>query len=313
MNAPLLETVNLKKYFKTSKGNLHAVDNINLQVAEGSTLGIVGESGCGKSTLRLTEPTEGQILFEGNDICKLSKKGLKDLRKSIQIIFQDPFSSLDPRKCVLDLIAEPLLVNKKEYSKSDVYAKAYDLMDTVGLAERLAYSYPHELDGGRRQRIGIARALSLEPKFIVCDEPVSALDVSIQAQILNLLMDLQEEMGLTYLFITHNLSAVKHISDEIAVLYLGQCVEKAPTAELFRSPQHPYTKALLSAVLKPNLNERGRLRNVIHGEVTSPIDPVPGCRFAARCPYRTEKCMTADVMLRDVGAGHQVACVLAEN
>ena len=318
MNAPLLETVNLKKYFKTSKGNLHAVDNINLQVAEGSTLGIVGESGCGKSTLgrtilRLTEPTEGQILFEGNDICKLSKKGLKDLRKSIQIIFQDPFSSLDPRKCVLDLIAEPLLVNKKEYSKSDVYAKAYDLMDTVGLAERLAYSYPHELDGGRRQRIGIARALSLEPKFIVCDEPVSALDVSIQAQILNLLMDLQEEMGLTYLFITHNLSAVKHISDEIAVLYLGQCVEKAPTAELFRSPQHPYTKALLSAVLKPNLNERGRLRNVIHGEVTSPIDPVPGCRFAARCPYRTEKCMTADVMLRDVAAGHQVACVLAEN
>ena len=318
MNAPLLETVNLKKYFKTSKGNLHAVDNIKLQVAEGSTLGIVGESGCGKSTLgrtilRLTEPTEGQILFEGNDICKLSKKGLKDLRKSIQIIFQDPFSSLDPRKCVLDLIAEPLLVNKKEYSKSDVYAKAYDLMDTVGLAERLAYSYPHELDGGRRQRIGIARALSLEPKFIVCDEPVSALDVSIQAQILNLLMDLQEEMGLTYLFITHNLSAVKHISDEIAVLYLGQCVEKAPTAELFRSPQHPYTKALLSAVLKPNLNERGRLRNVIHGEVTSPIDPVPGCRFAARCPYRTEKCMTADVMLRDVGAGHQVACVLAEN
>ena len=261
----------------------------------------------------MTEPTEGQILFEGNDICKLSKKGLKDLRKSIQIIFQDPFSSLDPRKCVLDLIAEPLLVNKKEYSKSDVYAKAYDLMDTVGLAERLAYSYPHELDGGRRQRIGIARALSLEPKFIVCDEPVSALDVSIQAQILNLLMDLQEEMGLTYLFITHNLSAVKHISDEIAVLYLGQCVEKAPTAELFRSPQHPYTKALLSAVLKPNLNERGRLRNVIHGEVTSPIDPVPGCRFAARCPYRTEKCMTADVMLRDVGAGHQVACVLAEN
>ncbi len=318
MNAPLLETVNLKKYFKTSKGNLHAVDNINLQVAEGSTLGIVGESGCGKSTLgrtilRLTEPTEGQILFEGNDICKLSKKGLKDLRKSIQIIFQDPFSSLDPRKCVLDLIAEPLLVNKKEYSKSDVYAKAYDLMDTVGLAERLAYSYPHELDGGRRQRIGIARALSLKPKFIVCDEPVSALDVSIQAQILNLLMDLQEEMGLTYLFITHNLSAVKHISDEIAVLYLGQCVEKAPTAELFRSPQHPYTKALLSAVLKPNLNERGRLRNVIHGEVTSPIDPAPGCRFAARCPHRTEKCMTADVMLRDVGAGHQVACVLAEN
>lgn len=318
MSSPLLETVHLKKYFKTSKGSLHAVDDINLQVTEGTTLGIVGESGCGKSTLgrtilRLTEPTEGEIFFQGKDICKLSKKGLKDLRKSIQIIFQDPFSSLDPRKCVLDLIAEPLLVNKKECSKSDIYTKAYDLMDTVGLAERLAYSYPHELDGGRRQRIGIARALSLEPKFIVCDEPVSALDVSIQAQILNLLMNLQEEMGLTYLFITHNLSAVKHISDEIAVLYLGQCVEKAPTAELFQNPQHPYTKALLSAVLKPNLNERGRLRDVIHGEVTSPIDPAPGCRFAARCPYRTERCMTADVTLRDIGGGHQVACVQTEN
>lgn len=318
MSTPLLETVQLKKYFKTSKGNLHAVDDINLQVTEGSTLGIVGESGCGKSTLgrtilRLTEPTEGQILFEGKDICKLSKRELKDLRKSMQIIFQDPFSSLDPRKCVLDLIAEPLLVNKKEYTKSDVYTKAYELMDTVGLAERLAYSYPHELDGGRRQRIGIARALSLEPKFIVCDEPVSALDVSIQAQILNLLMDLQEEMGLTYLFITHNLSAVKHISDEIAVLYLGQCVEKAPTAELFQNPRHPYTKALLSAVLKPNLSKRGQLRNVIHGEVTSPIDPEPGCRFAARCPHRTERCMKEDAILRDVGAGHQVACILAEN
>ena len=318
MSTPLLETVQLKKYFKTSKGNLHAVDDINLQVTEGSTLGIVGESGCGKSTLgrtilRLTEPTEGQILFEGKDICKLSKRELKDLRKSMQIIFQDPFSSLDPRKCVLDLIAEPLLVNKKEYTKSDVYTKAYELMDTVGLAERLAYSYPHELDGGRRQRIGIARALTLEPKFIVCDEPVSALDVSIQAQILNLLMDLQEEMGLTYLFITHNLSAVKHISDEIAVLYLGQCVEKAPTAELFQNPRHPYTKALLSAVLKLNLSKRGQLRNVIHGEVTSPIDPEPGCRFAARCPHRTERCMKEDAILRDVGAGHQVACILAEN
>lgn len=318
MSAPLLETVNLKKYFKTSKGSLHAVDDINLQITEGSTLGIVGESGCGKSTLgrtilRLIEPTEGQIFFDGKDICKLSKREMKDLRKNVQIIFQDPFSSLDPRKCVLDLIAEPLLVNKKEYSKSDVYTKAYELMDTVGLAERLAYSYPHELDGGRRQRIGIARALSLEPKFIVCDEPVSALDVSIQAQILNLLMDLQEEMGLTYLFITHNLSAVKHISDEIAVLYLGQCVEKAPTAELFRNPQHPYTKALLSAVLKPNLNERGRLRNVIHGEVTSPIDPAPGCRFAARCPYRSEKCVMENITLKDIGAGHQVACTLAQN
>ena len=252
MNAPLLETVNLKKYFKTSKGNLHAVDNINLQVAEGSTLGIVGESGCGKSTLgrtilRLTEPTEGQILFEGNDICKLSKKGLKDLRKSIQIIFQDPFSSLDPRKCVLDLIAEPLLVNKKEYSKSDVYAKAYDLMDTVGLAERLAYSYPHELDGGRRQRIGIARALSLEPKFIVCDEPVSALDVSIQAQILNLLKDLQKEFSTAYLFISHDIGVIHYMSDFIVVINRGRIVEQGEGSQLIRTPKDDYTKRLIAS------------------------------------------------------------------
>lgn len=313
MNAPLLETVNLKKYFKTSKGNLHAVDNINLQVAEGSTLGIVGESGCGKSTLgrtilRLTEPTEGQILFEGNDICKLSKKGLKDLRKSIQIIFQDPFSSLDPRKCVLDLIAEPLLVNKKEYSKSDVYAKAYDLMDTVGLAERLAYSYPHELDGGRRQRIGIARALSLEPKFIVCDEPVSALDVSIQAQILNLLMDLQDEKKLTYVFITHDLSVVKHISHEIMVMYLGQCVEYAKTEDLFKNPLHPYTKGLLDAVPIPSLKAKKLSTEVMRGELTSPVDPAPGCRFAARCPYATDACRGRDIPLKEVEPGHFVSC-----
>lgn len=313
MNAPLLETVNLKKYFKTSKGNLHAVDNINLQVAEGSTLGIVGESGCGKSTLgrtilRLTEPTEGQILFEGNDICKLSKKGLKDLRKSIQIIFQDPFSSLDPRKCVLDLIAEPLLVNKKEYSKSDVYAKAYDLMDTVGLAERLAYSYPHELDGGRRQRIGIARALSLEPKFIVCDEPVSALDVSIQAQILNLLMDLQDEKKLTYVFITHDLSVVKHISHEIMVMYLGQCVEYAKTENLFKNPLHPYTKGLLDAVPIPSLKAKKLSTEVMRGELTSPVDPAPGCRFAARCPYATDACRGRDIPLKEVEPGHFVSC-----
>lgn len=314
MSSPLLETVHLKKYFKTSKGQLHAVDDVNLKVDAGKTLGIVGESGCGKSTLgrtvlRLTDPTAGKILFEGKDICKASKKELKELRKSMQIIFQDPFSSLDPRKYVLDLIAEPMLVNWKGISKADIYTRAYELMGTVGLAERLAYSYPHELDGGRRQRIGIARALSLEPKFIVCDEPVSALDVSIQAQILNLLMDLQEERGLTYLFITHNLSAVKHISDEIAVMYLGQCVEKAPTEELFRNPQHPYTKALLSALLKPNLSGRGRLRTIIRGEVTSPIDPAPGCRFAARCPYRTEECTGKDIALRNIGNDHQVACV----
>ena len=229
MSTPLVETVGLKKYFKTGGGMLHAVDNINLQIQKGKTLGVVGESGCGKSTLgrtilRLLEASEGQILFEGQDIRTYSRRQMKRLRQEMQIIFQDPFSSLDPRMCVLDIIAEPILLSRTCSSKGQVYDRVYELMDTVGLAERLAYSYPHELDGGRRQRIGVARALALRPKFIVCDEPVSALDVSIQAQILNLLMDLQQDMGLTYMFITHDLSVVKHISwklkkSELAVAF----------------------------------------------------------------------------------------------
>lgn len=317
MSAPLVETIGLKKYFKTGGGMLHAVDNVNLQIQKGKTLGVVGESGCGKSTLgrtilRLLEASEGQILFEGEDIRTYSKRQMKRLRQEMQIIFQDPFSSLDPRMCVLDIIAEPMLIAKTCSSKNQAYDRVYELMDTVGLAERLAYSYPHELDGGRRQRIGVARALALNPKFIVCDEPVSALDVSIQAQILNLLMDLQQDMGLTYLFITHDLSVVKHISDEIAVMYLGQCVEKAAAKDLFRQPTHPYTQALLSAILKPNLKSRGKAKNIIRGEVTSPIDPAPGCRFAPRCPQCRAECTGREVPLRDIGGGHLVACTLAE-
>ena len=318
MSTPLVETVGLKKYFKTGGGMLHAVDNINLQIQKGKTLGVVGESGCGKSTLgrtilRLLEASEGQILFEGQDIRTYSRRQMKRLRQEMQIIFQDPFSSLDPRMCVLDIIAEPILLSRTCSSKGQVYDRVYELMDTVGLAERLAYSYPHDRDGGRRQRIGVARALALRPKFIVCDEPVSALDVSIQAQILNLLMDLQQDMGLTYMFITHDLSVVKHISDEIAVMYLGQCVEKAPTKSLFQQPTHPYTQALLSAILKPNLKNRGKARNIIRGEVTSPIDPMPGCRFAPRCPHCCEECTGHEIPLRDIGGGHLVACVLAES
>ena len=311
MSTPLVETVGLKKYFKTGGGMLHAVDNINLQIQKGKTLGVVGESGCGKSTLgrtilRLLEASEGQILFEGQDIRTYSRRQMKRLRQEMQIIFQDPFSSLDPRMCVLDIIAEPILLSRTCSSKGQVYDRVYELMDTVGLAERLAYSYPHELDGGRRQRIGVARALALRPKFIVCDEPVSALDVSIQAQILNLMMDLQDSMGIAYLFITHNLSVVKHISDDIGVMYLGQLVEKCPSDELFSNPCHPYTQALLSAIPIAKSNAR-RERIILRGEITSPIEPKPGCRFAARCNFAGPECH-GEVPLREVSKGHFVAC-----
>ncbi len=315
MSGSLLETIGLKKYFKTSKGLLHAVDDINLHIARGETVGVVGESGCGKSTLgrtvlRLIDPSAGKIIFDGQDIMQYDKKQMKPLRREMQIIFQDPYSSLDPRMCVSDIIAEPMTITPGFGSKRDIRDRTAQLMQTVGLAARLADAYPHELDGGRRQRIGIARALALNPKFIVCDEPVSALDVSIQAQILNLLMDLQDDLSLTYMFITHDLSVVKHISDEIVVMYLGQCVESAPTDELFSNPQHPYTKALLSAILKPNLKSRGRVNDVIHGEVTSPIEPAPGCRFAPRCPYASDKCMGQDIPLKNTADRHRTACVL---
>ncbi len=314
----LIETKGLKKYFKTPGGFLHAVDDVNLSIGRGTTLGVVGESGCGKSTLgrvilRLLEPTRGSIFFEGKNVADFRGKELKKFRREAQIIFQDPYASLNPRMSVFDLIAEPMIVNRLYQNKEELRERVMELMDTVGLAARLANSYPHELDGGRRQRIGVAHALAVNPKFIVCDEPVSALDVSIQAQILNLLMDLQEQRGLTYMFITHDLSVVRHISDEIAVMYLGQCVEKAEAEELFRNPRHPYTKALLEAIPVPSLKNRGKTREVLHGEVTNPIEPKPGCRFAPRCRYACDRCRAEDVKLRDLGNGHVAACVLCEN
>ena len=257
--AELLKVENLKKYFKTPMGMLHAVDGVSFTVEAGKTLGVVGESGCGKSTLGravigLNEPTDGTVIFDGEDTTHVSDKRRKELCRSMQIIFQDPFSSLNPRMCVADLIGEPLKLYKLCPTKTDRDKRIGELMDTVGLARRLAYSYPHELDGGRRQRIGVARALALEPKFIVCDEPVSALDVSIQAQILNLLKDLQEQHGLTYMFITHDMSVVKHISDDILVMYVGCVVEKAGGDELFEHQLHPYTKGLMSAIPIPNIH-----------------------------------------------------------
>lgn len=313
----LLEIKNLKKYFSTPRGELHAVDNVNLNIEKGKTIGVVGESGCGKSTLgktlmRLHTPTSGEVLYNGVDIASMPMKEFKQkYRTNIQMIFQDPYASLDPRMNVLQLIEEPIKVNHKDRSKADVTARAKEMMELVGLAKRLEGSYPHELDGGRRQRIGIARALSLNPEFIVCDEPVSALDVSIQAQILNLLQDLQAERGLTYMFITHDMSVVKHISDDIAVMYLGQLIEKCPANEIFKNTIHPYSQALLSAIPIPNVHVK-KERMILKGELTSPIDPKPCCRFAARCPYATEECMAKEPELREVKPNHFVACHYAE-
>ena len=313
----LLEIKNLKKYFSTPRGELHAVDNVNLNIEKGKTIGVVGESGCGKSTLgktlmRLHTPTSGEVLYNGVDIASMPMKEFKQkYRTNIQMIFQDPYASLDPRMNVLQLIEEPIKVNHKDMSKADVTARAKEMMELVGLAKRLEGSYPHELGGGRRQRIGIARALSLNPEFIVCDEPVSALDVSIQAQILNLLQDLQAERGLTYMFITHDMSVVKHISDDIAVMYLGQLIEKCPANEIFKNTIHPYSQALLSAIPIPNVHVK-KERMILKGELTSPIDPKPCCRFAARCPYATEECMAKEPELREVKPNHFVACHYAE-
>ena len=309
-----LEVKNLKKYFNTPKGLLHAVDNVNFRIYEGKTLGVVGESGCGKSTLgrvilHLLDSTDGQILFEGEDVTHVDKAKLRALREKMQIIFQDPYSSLNPRMSVSEIIMEPLQL-KGGMSHAEMYEKTKKLMDTVGLAARLENAYPHELDGGRRQRIGIARALALNPRFIVCDEPVSALDVSIQAQVLNLMLDLQEERNLTYLFITHDLSVVKYFSDDIMVMYLGQVVEKAPSNELFARPYHPYTKALLSAIPVPDVHAP-RNRILLKGEITSPINPQPGCRFAARCPYAIPEC-SKEQELREILPNHYVACHRAE-
>jgi oligopeptide/dipeptide ABC transporter ATP-binding protein len=318
MSTPLIETKHLKKYFATPKGPLHAVDDVNLTIEKGQTLGVVGESGCGKSTLgrtilRLLDATDGEVLYNGENILKYSKQQMIEMRKKMQIIFQDPYSSLNPRMTVSDIIAEPMKVCKTVNSKEELNKRVEELMDVVGLAKRFVNAYPHELDGGRRQRIGIARALSVNPEFIVCDEPVSALDVSIQAQILNLLMDLQEERGLTYMFVTHDLSVVKHISTDIAVMYLGQCVEKAPSDELFANPQHPYTKALLSAIPVPSLKSRTAEKQIIKGEVSNPINPKPGCRFAARCPHCCDKCISQPYELKERSANHFVACALLDD
>ncbi len=306
----LVEVKNLKKYFETPRGMLHAVDDVTFSIEEGKTMGVVGESGCGKSTLgrviiHLLESTGGSICFEGEDVTAVNSKKLRNLRENMQIIFQDPFSSLNPRMTVEQTITEPLTISGR-FSRKERQEEAERLMTMVGIDQRLRLSYPHELDGGRRQRVGIARALALNPKFIVCDEPVSALDVSIQAQILNLLQDLQDQYGLTYMFVTHDLSVVRHISDDICVMYLGQLVETSPSKELFRNPLHPYTQALLSAVPSTDIH-RKKERILLKGEITSPINPTPGCRFAARCKYASEKCHEPQ-RLEEVMPKHFVAC-----
>ena len=316
MAEKLLEVKHLKKYFDTPRGKLHAVDDVSFSIEKGKTLGVVGESGCGKSTtgrciLLLIEPTSGEVIFNGQDITKLHPRDMKALRKDMQIIFQDPYASLDPRKTISQIISEPIIINKILTNKQDVEDRVHELMDTVGLAQRLVNTYPHELDGGRRQRIGIARALAMNPKFIVCDEPVSALDVSIQAQILNLLQDLQEKMELTFMFITHDLSVVNHFSDDIAVMYLGQLVEKAPAEELFAHPLHPYTKALFSAIPIPDPDDQSE-RIIIKGEITSPINLPDACHFAPRCQYCKENCHHGNPALVEVRPNHFVACSCVE-
>lgn len=308
----LLEVKNLKKYFKTPRGMLHAVDGIDLTLERGKTLGLVGESGCGKTTigrtiLKLIEPTEGEIIFEGKNIEGYTKAQMRKMRQEMQIIFQDPFSSLNPRMTVSEAIRDAIIVNKVVKGRKAIEERVCTLMELVGLDERLYNAYPHELDGGRRQRVGIARALAVNPKFIVCDEPVSALDVSIQAQILNLLDDLQDKLGLTYIFITHDLSVVEYFADDIAVMYLGKMVEKAPAEKLFEHPMHPYTQALLSAVPIPEVNHK-QDRILLKGEISSPIDPPEGCRFAKRCNYACEDCMKSTPELREPAPDHFVAC-----
>ena len=307
---PVIEVKGLKKYFPTPRGLLHAVDDVTLSIEKGKTLGVVGESGCGKSTLgrtiiHLQPPTGGQVLLNGKDITNVKGKELKEAREKMQIIFQDPYSSLDPRKTVDATIREPLVVSKR-YKKNQIDEATAELMDFVGIDARLRMAYPHELDGGRRQRVGIARALALNPEFVVCDEPVSALDVSIQAQVLNLLKKLQQQKGLTYMFVTHDMSVVRHISDDICVMYLGQVVEKCPSKELFKNPLHPYTRALLSAIPSVDIHNPTK-REILRGEITSPLNPKPGCRFAARCRFATEACFQPQKQ-EEISPGHFVRC-----
>ncbi len=305
----LIEVKGLKKYFNTPRGPLHAVDDVSFKIEKGKTMGVVGESGCGKSTLgrlmvHLEESTDGQILFDGKDITHAKGKELKNLRQDMRIIFQDPFSSLNPRMTLERSMQEPLRIART--SSEELVIRTNELMKMVGIDNRLRLSFPHELDGGRRQRVGIGRALAPNPDFIVCDEPVSALDVSIQAQVLNLLQDLQKEYGITYMFITHDLSVVRHISDDICVMYLGQLVETSPSKELFKRPLHPYTKALLSAVPSIDIDKKAE-RMMLKGELVSPINPKPGCRFAPRCPYATEACHQPQ-RLEEIEPNHFVSC-----
>lgn len=312
MREKLMEVSGLTKLFPTKAGKLHAVDHVSFHIEKGETLGLVGESGCGKSTtgrllLRLLEPSGGQVLYSGQDILRLKKREMRRMRTRMQIVFQDPYASLDSRRTVYESIEEPLVLNGLFPDRTEREAYVFELMNTVGLAPRVVNSYPHELDGGRRQRVGVARAIALNPEFMVLDEPVSALDVSIQAQILNLLQSLQREKKLTYLFISHNLSVVKHISDRVAVMYLGKIVELAPTEELFANPLHPYTKALLSAVPVPRVDV-ARERIILEGDVPSPIDPAPGCRFFGRCPLRRDGCQGHEMELKEVLPGHYTAC-----
>ncbi len=317
----LLEVKNLVKHYPVTKGFIFqrqvgavkAVDGVDFFIRRGETLGLVGESGCGKTTtgrviLRLQEPTAGEALFEGRDIFKLHKEELRRMRRDMQIIFQDPYSSLNPRMTVGDIIGEPLEIHNLARGR-DKIRRVQELLEVVGLSPYHANRYPHEFSGGQRQRIGIARALAVNPKLIIADEPVSALDVSIQAQVLNLMESLQKEFGLTYLFIGHDLSVVKHISDRIAVMYLGKIVEMAPADELFANPQHPYTEALLSAVPIPNPELR-RERIILPGDVPSPINPPAGCRFHTRCLYAQPSCRVDPPPFEDIGGGrdHFVAC-----
>jgi len=308
----LLKVEHLKKYFQVPQGVLHAVDDVSFELEKGKTLGVVGESGCGKSTLgktilRLTDPTSGKVIFDGKDVTAQTAAQMKNMRQEMQMIFQDPYGSLNPRMSVKEIIEEPLHIFKLASGKDEIQKRVSELMEVVGLAKRLANTYPHELDGGRRQRIGIARALAVNPTFIVCDEPVSALDVSIQAQILNLMQDLQEQKGLAYMFITHDMSVVKHISDDICVMYLGQVVEFCETKQMFKETLHPYTQALLSAIPVPSIHYK-KEKILLKGELVSPINPAPGCRFAPRCPYATEQCFAENPELREVKPGHKVAC-----
>ena len=317
----LMVVKNLKKYYEVRTGilqrvsaHVQAVDDVSFTVREGETLGLVGESGCGKTTvgrtvLRLTEPTAGSVQFDGKDVLKLSGKELKAVRKDMQIIFQDPYASLDPRVQIGDSVMEGLDIHSVG-NRKDRYRMVIDMLKKVGLEEYHAHRYPHEFSGGQRQRIGIARALALNPRFIVCDEPVSALDVSIQSQVLNILKDLQKDLGLTYLFIAHNLGVVEHISNRVAVMYLGKMVELTDRDELFRNPLHPYTRALMSAIPIPDPRLK-RQRTILKGDVPNPVNPPKGCRFHPRCPIAVAQCSVEEPAFIEKTPGHSVACWLA--